>query len=80
MAEVLGTWAGLDRRIGAVRRKLLDKPGWSQRRWLSPHPMPRYPAAQAFRWSSHPQLDAHRLEFRRRALPGGGLSRRSFFR
>jgi hypothetical protein len=27
MAEVLGTWAGLDRRVGAVRRKLLDKPG-----------------------------------------------------
>ena len=26
MAEVLGTWAGLDRRIGAIRRKLLDKP------------------------------------------------------
>jgi hypothetical protein len=26
MAEVLGTWAGLDRRVGAIRRKLLDKP------------------------------------------------------
>ena len=26
MAEVLGTWAGLDRRVGAVRRWLLDKP------------------------------------------------------
>jgi hypothetical protein len=26
MAEVLGTWAGLDRRVGALRRKLLDKP------------------------------------------------------
>jgi hypothetical protein len=26
MAEVLGTWAGLDRRIGAIRRWLLDKP------------------------------------------------------
>ena len=27
MVEVLGTWAGLDRRVGAVRRSLLDKPG-----------------------------------------------------
>jgi hypothetical protein len=27
MAEVLGTWAGLDRRVGAVRRRLMDKPG-----------------------------------------------------
>lgn len=27
MAEILGTWAGLDRRIGAIRRKLLDKSG-----------------------------------------------------
>jgi hypothetical protein len=26
MAEVLGTWAALDRRVGAVRRWLLDKP------------------------------------------------------
>ena len=26
MAEVLGTWAGLDRKVGAVRRWLLDKP------------------------------------------------------
>jgi hypothetical protein len=26
MAEVLGTWAGLDRRVGAIRRKLIDKP------------------------------------------------------
>ena len=26
MAEVLGTWAGLDRKLGAVRRWLLDKP------------------------------------------------------
>jgi hypothetical protein len=26
MAEVLGTWAGFDRRVGALRRKLLDKP------------------------------------------------------
>ena len=26
MGEFLGTWAGLDRRIGAVRRWLLDKP------------------------------------------------------
>ena len=26
MAEVLGTWAGLDRRVGPVRRWLLDKP------------------------------------------------------
>jgi hypothetical protein len=26
MAEVLGTWAGFDRRVGAVRRWLLDKP------------------------------------------------------
>jgi hypothetical protein len=26
MAEVLGTWAGLDRRVGAVRRWLLNKP------------------------------------------------------
>jgi hypothetical protein len=26
MAEVLGTWAGLDRRVGAIRRRLLDKP------------------------------------------------------
>ena len=26
MVEVLGTWAGLDRRVGALRRKLLDKP------------------------------------------------------
>ena len=24
MAEVLGTWAGLDRRVGAIRRRLLD--------------------------------------------------------
>jgi hypothetical protein len=27
MAEVLGTWEGVERQIGAVRRKLLDKPG-----------------------------------------------------
>jgi hypothetical protein len=26
MAEVLGTWAGIDRRVGAVRRWLLNKP------------------------------------------------------
>ena len=26
MAEVLGTWAGLDRKLGAVRRWLLNKP------------------------------------------------------
>ena len=26
MAEVMGTWAGLDRKLGAVRRWLLDKP------------------------------------------------------
>ena len=26
MAEVLGTWAGLDRRVGAVQRWLRDKP------------------------------------------------------
>ena len=26
MAEILGTWAGLDRRVGAVRRWLLNKP------------------------------------------------------
>jgi hypothetical protein len=26
MAEVLGTWAGLDRQVGAVRRWLRDKP------------------------------------------------------
>ena len=26
MAEVLGTWAGFDRRVGALRRKLIDKP------------------------------------------------------
>jgi hypothetical protein len=26
MAEILGTWAGLDRKLGAVRRWLLDKP------------------------------------------------------
>jgi hypothetical protein len=26
MAEVLGTWAGLDRRLGAVQRWLRDKP------------------------------------------------------
>jgi hypothetical protein len=27
MAEVLGTWAGLDRRVGAIRHRLMDKPG-----------------------------------------------------
>jgi hypothetical protein len=27
MAEVLGAWEGVERQIGAVRRRLLDKPG-----------------------------------------------------
>jgi hypothetical protein len=27
MVEVLGTWAGLDRTLGALRRKLIDRPG-----------------------------------------------------
>ena len=27
MAEVLGTWEGVERQVGAVRRKLFDKPG-----------------------------------------------------
>ena len=27
MAEVLGTWEGLERQVGAIRRKLLDQPG-----------------------------------------------------
>ena len=26
MVEVLGTWAGFDRRVDALRRRLLDKP------------------------------------------------------
>ena len=26
MVEIFGTWAGLDRKLGAVRRWLLDKP------------------------------------------------------
>jgi hypothetical protein len=27
MAEILGTWEGVERQVGAVRRRLLDKPG-----------------------------------------------------
>jgi hypothetical protein len=27
MAEVLGTWEGVERPVGAVRRRLMDKPG-----------------------------------------------------
>jgi hypothetical protein len=27
MAEVLGTWEGVERRVGAIRRRLMDKPG-----------------------------------------------------
>ena len=27
MAEVLGTWAGFERQVGAIRRNLLDQPG-----------------------------------------------------
>jgi hypothetical protein len=27
MAEVLGAWEGVERQIGAVRRRLLNKPG-----------------------------------------------------
>jgi hypothetical protein len=27
MAEILGTWEGVERQIGAIRRRLLDEPG-----------------------------------------------------
>ena len=27
MAEVLGTWEGVERQVGAIRRRLMDKPG-----------------------------------------------------
>ena len=27
MAEVLGTWEGVERQVGAVRQRLLNKPG-----------------------------------------------------
>jgi hypothetical protein len=27
MAEILGTWEGIERQVGAVRRRLMDKPG-----------------------------------------------------
>ena len=27
MAEVLGAWAGVETQLGAIRRRLLDKPG-----------------------------------------------------
>jgi uncharacterized protein with von Willebrand factor type A (vWA) domain len=26
MAEVLGTWEGVERQVGAIRRRLMDKP------------------------------------------------------
>jgi hypothetical protein len=27
MAEILGTWEGVERQVGAIRRRLMDKPG-----------------------------------------------------